>query len=546
MIFLLRMFKSRMVLAKPSKPSLKQNIRHFLQNLAINQNYLKMKRMNTMKHILSVATLILTHMAMAQTDAEKAAETVDKNKIEGHIYFMADDLLKGRDTGSPENKIAASYLATTLRSYGVKPNPKTNSYYQTFNLLQTAPPSLLHVALNGKSYPHIVAVKAKATTLSGDAMYLGYGGEADYKGKDVRGKLIVVQGGTSAASDAKSVYEAHKDKQDLALKNGAIGLVEMTTLEEDWWSRISHFMGESVQISDVNDTENPNDNFVHLWVNTTSEELSELSTSSPSFEIETDGKKEEMLATQNVIGVLEGTDSKLKNEYIIYSAHYDHIGIGVPDAKGDSIYNGARDNAIGTTAVLTIAENLAKYPTKRSALFILFTGEEKGLLGSQYYVQNPILPLNQMIYCFNTDGGGYNNTSLATIAGLNRTTAKKHMVKGAKTFGLEALDIDDVAPEQGLFDRSDNVSFAKVGIPAPTYSTGFDAFDEEINKYYHQAGDEADSLDYDYLVKFYQGYVLSGRLIANDPEKPFWIKGDKYEAAGNVLYGNTPAVPIKE
>lgn len=498
-----------------------------------------------MKHYLTLALFAFVSTVSAQTDTEKAAETVDKNNIEGHIYFLADDLLKGRDTGSPENKIAASYLANTLRSYGVKPNPATGSYYQKFNLVQSAPPSMLKVTLNGENHPHIVAVEAKSTTLSGDAVYLGYGLEEDYKDKDVKGKLLIVKAGTPDSSEAGSVFGAHKNKQELAMNNGAIGLIEMTLFDEEMWSRIKHFMGESVQVPDANDVEKSNHNFVHLWVNTTSEELSKLSKSSPTYEIETDGKKEEILATQNVVGVLEGSDPKLKNEYIIYSAHYDHIGVGRPDAEGDSIYNGARDNAIGTTAVLTVAENLAKYPTKRSALFILFTGEEKGLLGSQYYVQNPILPLNQMIYCFNTDGGGYNNTSLATIAGLKRTTAQKHMVEGAKTFGLEALDIDDVAPEQGLFDRSDNVSFAKVGIPAPTYSTGFDAFDEEINKYYHQAGDEADSLDYDYLVKFYQGYVLSGRLIANDPEKPFWIKGDKYEAAGNVLYNKVPEAPIK-
>ncbi|MEP5941124.1 M28 family peptidase, partial [Maribacter dokdonensis] len=247
--------------------------------------------------------------------------------------------------------------------------------------------------------------------------------------------------------------------------------------------------------------------------------------------------------TQNVIGVLEGTDPKLKEEFIMYSAHYDHVGIGKPDAVGDSIYNGARDNAIGTTAVLSMAENIGKFPTKRSAIFIFFTGEEKGLLGSQYYVEHPIFPLKQIVYGFNTDGGGYNNTKLATVIGLNRTTAQKHIVSGAATFGLKA--IDDPAPEQELFDRSDNVSFASKGVPAPTYSTGFDAFDDEINKYYHQPGDEADSLDYDYLVKFYQGYVLSGRLIANDPETPFWVKDDKYEAAGNVLYGKVPEAPIK-
>lgn len=498
-----------------------------------------------MKYYLSLVLLAFMTTISAQTEADKAAETVDKNNIEGHIYFLADDLLKGRDTGSHENKIAASYLANTLRSYGVKPNPATGSYYQKFNLTQSSAPSVLKVALNGEHYPHTVLVKAKSAVLSGDAIYLGYGFEEDYNGKDVKGKLLIVRAGTPDSSEPGTVIRSHKNKQGLAKKNGAIGLVEMTLFDDEWWSRIKHFMGESVEIPDAMDSEGTTDNFVHLWVNTTSAQLNALGDSALSYSIETDGKKEQILSTQNVVGILEGTDPKLKNEYLIYSAHYDHIGIGRPDAQGDSIYNGARDNAIGTTAVLTIAENLAKYPTKRSALFILFTGEEKGLLGSQYYVQNPILPLNQMVYCFNTDGGGYNNTGLATIAGLERTTAQKHMVTGAETFGLKALDIDEAAPEQGLFDRSDNVSFAKVGIPAPTYSTGFDAFDEEISKYYHQAGDEAESLDFDYLVKFYQGYVLSGRLIANDPEKPFWIKGDKYEAAGNVLYGNTPLVPIK-
>ncbi|WP_036194684.1 M28 family peptidase [Maribacter antarcticus] len=496
-----------------------------------------------MKHYLTLILLAIISTSFAQTDAEKAAETVNKNKIEGHIYFIADDLLKGRGTGTAENKIAASYLANALRSYGVKPNPETNSYYQTFNLLQTAPPSLLQVAMNGDNYPHIVAVKAKATALSGDAMYLGYGGEADYKGKDVKGKLIVVRGGTLASSEARAVYGAHKDKQALAIKNGAIGLVELTLLEEALWSRMSHFMGESVQIPDANEAENSENEFIHLWVNTTLEKLEALDKASLSYTIETDGKKEETLVTQNVVGVLEGTDPELKKEYIMYSAHYDHVGIGEPDATGDTIYNGARDNAIGTTAVLSMAENIGKYRTKRSAVFILFTGEEKGLLGSQYYVKHPIFPLKQIVYGFNTDGAGYNNTSLATVIGLSRTTAKKHIVEGAATFGLKA--IDDPAPEQGLFDRSDNVSFASRGVPAPTYSTGFDAFDDEINKYYHQAGDEADSLDYDYLLKFYQGYVLSGRLIANDPETPFWVKGDKYEAAGNVLYGKVPSGPIK-
>ncbi len=494
-----------------------------------------------MKHYLTLALLAIMTTISAQTDVEKAAETVDKKNIEGHIYFLADDLLKGRATGSPENKIAASYLANTLRSYGVKPNPLSGDYYQKMDLFRFFLPEKINLSLNGVNFPEVVAFDIDPVEMEEDVIYLNHGLESDYAGKDVKGKIIIVKAGTPEASDMRAAYGSRAPKRKLAIQNGARGLIEIGAFDPAQWPRFKHSFEERVSISEGEKEALP----MYLWVQASPEQLAKLGEDSLKIQIESKGIQRELMHTQNVVGVLEGTDPDLKNEYIIYSAHYDHIGIGKPNAKGDSIYNGARDNAIGTTAVLTIAENLAKYPTKRSALFILFTGEEKGLLGSRYYVENPVLPLNQMIYCFNTDGGGYNNTSLATIAGLKRTTAQKHMVAGAKTFGLKALDIDDVAPEEGLFDRSDNVSFAKMGIPAPTYSTGFDAFDDEINKYYHQAADEADSIDYDYLVKFYQGYVLSGRLIANDPEKPFWIKGDKYEAAGNVLYGIAPPAPIK-
>lgn len=255
-----------------------------------------------------------------------------------------------------------------------------------------------------------------------------------------------------------------------------------------------------------------------------------------SITLQLGSMEKEAVVSNNVIGVIEGTDPKLKNEYIIYSAHYDHVGVGEPDETGDTIYNGARDNAVGTVTVLSMAQNLAKYPTKRSALFILFTGEEKGLLGSKYYVENPVLPLKNMVYCFNSDNAGYNDTSSATIVGLARTTASQHIKEAASTFGLTA--IDDPAPEQGLFDRSDNVHFARKGIPAPTFSLGFTAFNGDVTKYYHRPGDEADSLDYDYLLQFFQSYVMSGRNIGNATETPFWTKGDKYEDAGKALYGN--------
>ena len=143
--------------------------------------------------------------------------------------------------------------------------------------------------------------------------------------------------------------------------------------------------------------------------------------------------------------------------------------------------------------------------------------------------------MNEIVYCFNSDGGGYNNTSLATIIGLHRTTAEDLLVKAIEAYGLKAGD-DENYKDQGLFDRSDNVSFAKKGIPAPTFTPGMDAFDASIFKYYHQPSDEFESLDMDYMYTFYKAYVLSARFIGNMKETPFWKEGDKYYDVGTELY----------
>lgn len=482
-----------------------------------------------MKQLLLLSLLGIALNSFAQTDKELVENTVDSNIVKGHIYFLADDLLMGRETGTPGNKIAASYLANMLRSYGAKPNPETNTYYQPFKLVETTAPEV-EFSANDKTYPEVMPINANNLDLSGKAIYLDYGSDTELKKADLQGKIVIFKGGTSDDQAPRSVYRRGMEKAEILKEKGAAGMVEFVSIDSQTWSSIAHSFHKSVRFAEDSTAHSE---FLQLWVNDSLPPKFEKG-KQVDFKISATGKKEKKLATQNVVGYMEGTDPELKNEYIIYSAHYDHVGIGRPNAEGDSIYNGARDNAIGTTAVLSMAENIGNYPTKRSALFILFTGEEKGLLGSQYYVKHPIIPLEKMVYCFNTDGGGYNNTELATIIGLERTTAAKHIKNGAETFGLRA--IDDPAKEQGLFDRSDNVSFAKMGIPAPTYSTGFDAFDAEIFKYYHQPSDEANSLDYQYLLKFYQGYVYSGRLIANDAETPFWVQGDKYEEAGKKLY----------
>ncbi|TPV35421.1 M28 family peptidase [Paucihalobacter ruber] len=488
-----------------------------------------------------VTLLFLTSIGlMAQSEADKVQATVDKASIEGHIYFLADDLLKGREAGTAENKIAASYLANTLRSYGVQPNPKTDNYYQEVRLKKTSPPKNVSISLNNQSLPDYAILSAAELSVNNNAVYLGYGLEADYSNKDVTGKLLILKSGSAETNDSRAAFRLRRQKQQLAREHGAIGIVELLNAEAQMWSIIEHnFNTSRLALENNNDTnsETNNNTFAYVWVLDTDSKLAASLTPGTSVpaKVNMSAPVEESLIDYNVIGVVEGTDPQLKNEYIIYSAHYDHVGIGDPDDTGDTIYNGARDNAVGTVTVLSMAENLAKYPTKRSALFILFTGEEKGLLGSEFYVENPVLPLEQMVFCFNSDNAGYNDTSLATIVGLNRTTATQHITTAAETFGLTATD--DPAPEQGLFDRSDNVHFAAKGIPAPTFSLGFTAFNGDVTKYYHRPGDEADTLDYDYLYKFFQAYVLSGRNIGNAAETPFWVEGDKYEAVGKTLYG---------
>ena len=485
-----------------------------------------------MKNILFAAFVLMhSFVIIAQTDTQKTEATVSKSNIEGHIYFLASDELKGRATGSHEIDIAAAYLANTFRRYNVKPANK-DSYYQEVLLEKVTSATTINANLNTISYEKLITLKGENMDFKGDAVFVNYGAEDDYKKKDVTGKLVIAKAGYEGNTGPMEAFGARNEKRKLALEKGAIGLIELSTIDDAMWGRFSNFFNsDKLGLKSTNE-----DKGVHLWLQDTNGTVTKALEGQKTIKasVSISGISNTPVMGKNVVGMVEGTDPKLKDEFVIYSAHYDHNGIGKPNAENDSIYNGARDNAVGTVTVLSAAENIAKYPTKRSALFILFTGEEKGLLGSKWYVEHPLIPLDKMVYCFNSDNGGYNDTSKATIIGLNRTTVSKHIIDAAAVFGLTA--IDDPAPEQGLFDRSDNVHFAAKGIPAPTYSMGFTAFDEEINKYYHQTADNPDSLDYDYLFKFFKSYVLACRFIANDPVTPFWTKGDKYYSAGEKLY----------
>ncbi|MFC3881404.1 M28 family peptidase [Algoriphagus namhaensis] len=489
-----------------------------------------------MKKTLLGLAILLGSVSVTLGQKKKIEKRFDRAEAEAHITYLASDELKGRDPARPEMKLAIDYIAGEFEKYGIKTVPGADGYFQNIPFVLSSPPKSGSLKLGESTFNQKESMLVlDGTSVTGDfeLVDLGYGLAEDYKGKDVKGKIVVTNLGAPDRMSPAQLFAVGREKVALASENGAAGIIEMYNIPSIPWQLIANYLSSDQMSLD----QGAASKLPYIWVkdlqNDTKNAVAKGEIKSVSLNIQ--GKTQKPIDGKNILGWVEGTDKNLKSEFVMLSAHYDHVGVGTPDASGDSIYNGARDNAIGTVSVINAAKYFAKNPPKRSILFALWTAEEKGLLGSAYYAENPLLPLEQMVYNLNIDGAGYNDTSVITVIGLTRTTEMATLEKATEAFGLKA--IEDPAPEQGLFDRSDNVSFAKKGIPAPTFSLGFTSFDDEINKYYHKAADEVDSIDMDYAVKYWKAYIYAAEMIADNKSKPFWLPNDKYEAVGKSLYG---------
>ncbi len=492
----------------------------------------------------------------AQAQNKLPEQNLTKAELETHLRFLASDELEGRYTGSRGHNIAARYIAAYFEAYGLKPAPGANGYYQPVPFETVLPPQVGTLKINDTSYE----LKKDFLWLSGDvkemkttAVFANYGwidastNRDDFKNLDVKGKVIFVLPGTSEAdaNDPSAIFMASAKKRQWAAEKGAVALVELYRLSFPWNFFINYFGKESMRLAEDTPSESVS-TIAYGWFKEPSPnpllDLESGKTKSLPVEFSAMGGVNNQIASQNVIGVLEGTDPKLKNEYLLLTAHYDHIGIAKKGGNGyteqDSIFNGARDNAFGVTTILGAIKAFSQQPPKRSIIFIAFTGEEVGLLGSAYYADHPLIPLNQVVINLDTDGAGYNDTTVVTIIGLGRTGVDEELQAGTKAFGLKI--VADPAPEQNLFDRSDNASFARKGVPSLDFSPGFTSFDAEINKYYHQVTDNPDSVNYNYVHKFTQAYISAARLIGNRAQRPMWKAGDKYEKAAQELYKVKP------
>jgi hypothetical protein len=474
--------------------------------------------------------------SIGQADPVREIDRLNSsNQSLAPLRFLASDELMGRATTRPEIHIAARYISELFRSFGLKEMAGTESYMQSFELKMISPATSGGLTVGNKTYhigTDLLQARGSGLLLTAPVVFAGFGSPTDLANLDVKGKIVVVNMGESDSTKVVAAGRFRDAKQKLLQEKGAFAMIERYWQSASDWEMPKHaYSSQRAQIAQ--DTLLP-----VFYVHDPSGELAAAVKSSTTCTISVTGNNLIVVKAKNVMGWVEGTDPQLRNQFLVLSAHYDHIGVAsepkMVDGKLDSIYNGTRDNAIGVTAVINAARYFAQHPAKRSILFIAFTGEEMGLLGSKYFAAHPTIGLEKLVFDLNIDNGGVNDSSLINVIGLGRTSADNDMQKACLAYGLTLKG--DPAPEMNLFDRSDNVSLAAKGVPAPTYGMGVKQVDESIMRYYHQLGDEIGNIDLAYVVKYMKSYILAAQYIADNPAQPHWKEGDKYEAAWKELY----------
>lgn len=517
----------------------------------------------------------------AVANTAKPEVNVRPNAIKAHIDFLADDLLEGRDTGSKGYDIAANYVVSHFSQFGLKPAGDNGGYTQQVRfrqrLLKPDSAVLQLQTSNGDvnfSYPNefITGGSSVATSQSINAplVFVGHGISApelnhdDYAQVDVTDKIVVLLTGKpgNLPSEEGAHFASRYQRAKAAAKHGAVGMIYLQTPEAE--KRYSYQrMQKNVDKPSLNwlDAQGEPGNSIPqlkggaLLSMEASEklmqsapqgyqalvEMAESKQPLPTFDlgfsatIASETEHDE-ITSANVAGIVEGTDPQLKNEYVVYTAHLDHIGGHHTDGDSDHINNGALDNASGTAIMLETARLFAENPTKRSILFVAVTAEEKGLLGSDYYAQNPTVPVEQMVANVNLDMPLILYPIGDVIAfGAEHSTMGDFVQHAVERIGLQLSP--DPMPEQNIFVRSDHYSFVKQGVPSVFLVPGFKSLDESVNggeifkkffaEHYHQPSDEATlPIDYQAGARFTKVNYLIGKEIANSASRPQWKEGD--------------------
>jgi hypothetical protein len=510
-------------------------------------------------------------------------DTLHLNKSADQIKrlteVLASDIFEGRGTGITGGNLAAKYIASEFAKYGLKPVGKENSFYQNIPMhgsypLQSSELKLYsdddEVLLNlGKDYLLYKSGQQTFTPVPLPLVFVGFGIVApeydynDYQEIEVEGKIVVFLDGEPESNDpsyfdgeAPTVYNYPVSKQLIALSRGAAGSILIPDIgDKDWNNLVNEFAFEDVSLAysasnNLSILINPEE--VDYLFNNSDYSFSQVLQMKDehrlqNFPLNTDltfkGEylQRDFLA-QNIIAMVEGNDSELKDSYLIISAHYDHLGIG-PVVTGDSIYNGALDNAIGVSVLLELAKKFAetKISVSRSIIFLALTGEEKGLLGSIYYTDNPLVPLYKTIANLTIDGIAlFRNFQSIIGVGAEYSTLENFLMETAHRFELK---VDSIPPQfKGFeaFNQSDQISFAAAGVPSILVLEGIknkhksenevlDAFiNYMVNRYHTPSDDLTQNIDYVASAQHAEFLFDLALSLVNSEENPEWNSGSPF------------------
>jgi Zn-dependent M28 family amino/carboxypeptidase len=523
-----------------------------------------------------------------QPSIEEVPNHVNADNIKAHIEFLADDTLQGRDTGSHGYQIAANYVKSYFKQLGLTPlGTNTVSENRGFEqsvrfrksyLVDGSAQATIH-GLKGDielAYPRDFLTSASSlqseSAITAATVFVGYGvispefGYNDYENIDVKGKIVVAL--TGRPDDLPSEEGAHigsgAEKSRHAAEHGAIGFITVHTPKREkirsfeksaqyadtprlsWLTKDNVPFGKQAEIIAGAYIQHDAAKALFEGAARTLDDIYAADTNNSAIKgfalphkvtLKNRSRNEEV-SSPNIIAAVEGSDPQLKNEYVVFSAHLDHIGISSHGDDEDTINNGALDNASGVAILLETARLLAEMPIKpkRSVLFVVVTGEEKGLLGSSYFANNPTVPVTQLVANVNLDMPLILYPFADVIAfGSTHSTLGEIVATAGKKIDIELSE--DPMPEQALFTRSDHYSFVKAGIPSVFLMTGFKSTDENIDggavfgdflkNHYHQHSDETTlPINYDAAANFALVNLMIGLEIANQSERPKWHDGD--------------------
>ena len=540
------------------------------------------------KLIAFVLTLVMGFPVTAKSqmlhDEEQAFSAINAHVFQSHLKFLASDLLEGRAPATRGDAVTEKYLVSQLQMLGLEPGGENGTYLQQFPILGTTANHSMELVARRGAKEERFKFREEFVGFSGtqdedvdvtnaEIVFVGYGIVApeqkwdDYKGVDVAGKVLLMMNDDPPGNDpkffggkARTYYGRWTYKYEIAARKKAAGAIIIHTNESAGYPFQvvqTSWTGENFSLADSK--EDPIK--LKAWLSASaSKRLAALSGrdleammkaaqsrkfkpislgTNVSVHIHNTFRK---MATANVAGFLRGSDTVLSKEVVIFTAHFDHLGIVQP-VNGDSIDNGAVDNASGVSMVLTLAQcftHLSQRP-KRSLLFLLVGGEEAGTLGSEYYAAHPTFPVGKIAADINLDGVNmFGETRDISMIGKGRSTIDDAVNKAAKVAGFVVKP--DQFPEEGMFYRSDQFSFAAVGVPTAYFDPGIDFVGKpadwgmkmanEYNDYnYHQPSDEIRSdWTYEGTIQEAKFYFHLGYLLAGQREMPQWNKGDEFEA----------------